>query len=103
MKSHPTRILVPYFLAGSGHLVSARAIAHYIRAKKPDWDIRFIEPADEFNNRYGKCKKLYFLELRDFNIFNCYCNGTYNSFLCKKNNGEAFAGNSGYVEGYCRR
>ncbi len=45
------RILVPYFLAGSGHLVSARAIVHYIRSKKPEWDIRFIEPADEFESR----------------------------------------------------
>ncbi len=45
------RILVPYFLAGSGHLVSARAIAHYVKSRKPDWDIRFLEPADEFNSK----------------------------------------------------
>ena len=41
---------MPYFLAGSGHLVSAKAIAHYLRTKKPDWDIRFLEPADEFES-----------------------------------------------------
>ena len=44
------RIILPYFLAGSGHLVSATAIAHYLREKKPDWDIKLFEPADELES-----------------------------------------------------
>ena len=43
------KILLPYFLAGSGHLVSAKAIAWFLREKRPHWDLRFIEPADEFD------------------------------------------------------
>ena len=45
------RILMPYFLAGSGHLVSSHAISHYISKKKPAWDIRLLEPADEFQSK----------------------------------------------------
>jgi UDP-N-acetylglucosamine:LPS N-acetylglucosamine transferase len=41
------RILIPYFLAGSGHLVSATAIHHFLCSKRPDWDIRLFEPAEE--------------------------------------------------------
>ncbi len=41
------RILIPYFLAGSGHLVSATAIHHYLSSKMPDWDVRLYEPAEE--------------------------------------------------------
>ncbi|MAG13662.1 MAG: hypothetical protein CMN78_03595 [Spirochaetales bacterium] len=43
------KILLPYFLAGSGHLVSANAIAWYLGEKCPHWDLRFLEPADEFD------------------------------------------------------
>jgi UDP-N-acetylglucosamine:LPS N-acetylglucosamine transferase len=45
------RVLIPYFLAGSGHLVSAEAISAYLRSKEPDWDIRLLEPADEFESK----------------------------------------------------
>ncbi|MFP4563910.1 MAG: glycosyltransferase [Spirochaetia bacterium] len=45
------RILVPYFLAGSGHLVSAKAIAHYLRQKQPDWKIELLEPADHLDSK----------------------------------------------------
>ena len=44
------RILLPYFLAGSGHLVSANAIAAYINKKRPTWVCRLVEPADEFDS-----------------------------------------------------
>ena len=44
------RILLPYFLAGSGHLVSANAIASYLQKKRPNWLCRLVEPADEFGS-----------------------------------------------------
>jgi len=44
------KILIPYFLAGGGHIIAAQAIAYYINQKKPEWDIRFLEAADEFND-----------------------------------------------------
>ena len=47
--SSQRRILLPYFLAGSGHLVSATAIRHFLHIKKPEWDLRLFEPADELN------------------------------------------------------
>ena len=45
------KILVPYFLAGGGHIIAAQAIAHYLNLKKPEWDIRFLEAADEFKDK----------------------------------------------------
>ncbi len=45
------KILIPYFLAGGGHIIAAEAIAYYLRKKKPEWDLRFLEPADEFKDR----------------------------------------------------
>ncbi|MFP4383061.1 MAG: glycosyltransferase [Spirochaetia bacterium] len=45
------KILLPYFLAGSGHIVSAQAIGHYLKIARPDWDLRFLEPADEFKDK----------------------------------------------------
>ena len=45
------RILIPYFLAGSGHLVSARAISAFLLRKRPDWEVRLFEPADEFKSK----------------------------------------------------
>jgi UDP-N-acetylglucosamine:LPS N-acetylglucosamine transferase len=51
ISKEPKKILIPYFLAGSGHLVSARAIEHFIREKRPDWEVRLFEPADEFKSK----------------------------------------------------
>jgi UDP-N-acetylglucosamine:LPS N-acetylglucosamine transferase len=45
------KILVPYFLAGRGHIIAAESIVHYLIKEKPEWDIRFIEPADEFKDK----------------------------------------------------
>ena len=44
------KILVPYFLAGSGHLVSGNAIASYLAEKRPNWEVRLYEPADELKS-----------------------------------------------------
>jgi len=44
------KILIPYFLAGGGHIIAAQAIAYYMNQKNPEWDIRFLEVADEFND-----------------------------------------------------
>lgn len=41
------KVLIPYFLAGSGHLVSAIAIQHYLRKKRPSWEVRLFEPSEE--------------------------------------------------------
>jgi UDP-N-acetylglucosamine:LPS N-acetylglucosamine transferase len=41
---------MPYFLAGSGHLVSAKAIAHYLNQKRPEWEIQLLEPADQLES-----------------------------------------------------
>ena len=51
ISKEPKKILIPYFLAGSGHLVSARAIEHFIHEKRPDWEVRLFEPADEFKSK----------------------------------------------------
>lgn len=51
------KILIPYFLAGSGHLVSATAIHHFLSGKKPDWECRLFEPAREL--RIDMLNKLY--------------------------------------------
>jgi UDP-N-acetylglucosamine:LPS N-acetylglucosamine transferase len=45
------KILVPYFLAGGGHIIAAESITHYLNLKRPEWDIRFLEPADEFEDK----------------------------------------------------
>lgn len=45
------KILVPYFLSGGGHITAAKSIVHYLNLKKPEWDIRFLEPADEFKDK----------------------------------------------------
>lgn len=45
------KILIPYFNAGAGHIIAAQAIAYYINMKKPEWEIRFLEPADEFKDK----------------------------------------------------
>jgi UDP-N-acetylglucosamine:LPS N-acetylglucosamine transferase len=45
------KILIPYFLAGGGHIIAAQSIAYYINKKKPEWDVRFLEPADEFEDK----------------------------------------------------
>jgi UDP-N-acetylglucosamine:LPS N-acetylglucosamine transferase len=45
------KILVPYFLAGGGHIIAAESIVYYLSLKKPEWDIRFLEPADEFKDK----------------------------------------------------
>ena len=44
------KVVMPYFLAGSAHLVVARAVGHYIVQKRPDWEIRYIEPSDELKD-----------------------------------------------------
>lgn len=44
------KILIPYFHAGGGHIIAAQAIAYYLDQKKPEWDIRFLEAVDEFND-----------------------------------------------------
>ncbi len=49
--NEPKRILLPYFLAGSGHIVSAQAIGHYLEKSRPDWVLRYLEPADEFKDK----------------------------------------------------
>ena len=41
------KILIPYFLAGSGHLVSATAIQHFLKEKRPNWECRLFEPVKE--------------------------------------------------------
>ena len=55
--SSKKKILIPYFLAGGGHIIAAQAIAYYINQKNPDWDIRYMEVADEFNDK--KLDKFY--------------------------------------------
>ena len=45
------KILIPYLLAGDGHILTAQSIAYYLSVKKPNWKIRFLEPADEFNDK----------------------------------------------------
>ncbi|MBT3271848.1 MAG: hypothetical protein HN368_01740, partial [Spirochaetales bacterium] len=42
-------VLMPYLLAGSGHLSSATAIKYFIETKQPGWHVRLFEPADELN------------------------------------------------------
>jgi UDP-N-acetylglucosamine:LPS N-acetylglucosamine transferase len=42
---------MPYFLAGGGHIIAAESITHYLNKKRPDWDIRFLEPADAFSDK----------------------------------------------------
>lgn len=49
--SKTRKILIPYFLAGDGHILAASSIAYYLKKKKPEWDIRLIEPADEFGSK----------------------------------------------------
>jgi processive 1,2-diacylglycerol beta-glucosyltransferase len=44
------KILIPYFLAGSGHLAVAEAIAHALRQRRPRWEVRLLEPAEEFRD-----------------------------------------------------
>lgn len=51
------KILIPYFLAGEGHILAARSIAYYVEKKKPEWETRLIEPAEEF--RSEKLDKFY--------------------------------------------
>lgn len=43
------KVLIPYFLAGSGHLVSATAIYNHLLEKGRDWEIRLFEPSDELS------------------------------------------------------
>ncbi|TFG61624.1 MAG: hypothetical protein E4H36_10020 [Spirochaetales bacterium] len=44
------RILIPYFLAGSGHFAVAGAVQHYLNKKYPDLEVRLLEPAIEFKD-----------------------------------------------------
>ena len=44
------KVLVPYFLAGSGHLAVAEAVAHALAGRRPDWQVRLLEPAEEFRD-----------------------------------------------------
>jgi UDP-N-acetylglucosamine:LPS N-acetylglucosamine transferase len=43
--------LLPYFLAGSGHLAVAEAIADALGRRRPGWQVRLLEPAEEFRDR----------------------------------------------------
>lgn len=44
------RILIPYFLAGSGHFAIAEAIKFYLNKKYPEYEVRLLEPAIEFRD-----------------------------------------------------
>ena len=44
------RILIPYLPAGLGHLILARAIAHYVHRMRPDWDVRLMDAARDLDD-----------------------------------------------------
>src|ERR1035437_3877421 len=41
------RVLIPYFSAGNGHLMFARALAHHLETLRPDWEIRLFDAGTE--------------------------------------------------------
>ncbi len=45
------KVLIPYFLAGSGHFAIAQAIEYYLRESGKDLEIRFLEPGEEFKDK----------------------------------------------------
>lgn len=50
-EARPRRILIPYFLAGSGHLAVAESAAHALCGRRPDWQVRLLEPAEELQDK----------------------------------------------------
>ncbi|MGA2381661.1 MAG: hypothetical protein ABSG85_20370 [Spirochaetia bacterium] len=44
------RILIPYLSAGLGHLMQAKAIAHYLHRMRPDWDVRLMDAPRELDD-----------------------------------------------------
>ncbi len=50
-KSDRKKILIPYFLAGSGHLAVAESVAHALAGRRPGWDLRLLEPAEELRDQ----------------------------------------------------
>jgi len=44
------KILIPYLSAGLGHLVQAKAIAHYLHRMRPDWDVRLMDAPRELDD-----------------------------------------------------
>ncbi len=50
-KTAGKKILIPYFLAGSGHLAVAESVAHALSGRRPDWEVRLLEPAEEFRDK----------------------------------------------------
>jgi len=44
------KILIPYLMAGLGHFMLARAVAHHLREMRPDWEVQLMETADELND-----------------------------------------------------
>jgi len=51
------RVLVPFFNAGFGHSSIAKAIAHEICRRHPDWEVRLQDPGNELPNQ--RLNKLY--------------------------------------------
>jgi UDP-N-acetylglucosamine:LPS N-acetylglucosamine transferase len=44
------KILLPYLSAGLGHGILAQAIAHEVRCRRPDWDLRLMDAARELDD-----------------------------------------------------
>ncbi len=107
MSGNGKKILMSYFLAGSAHLVVARAVAHYIAQKRPGWKIRYIEPSDElrdvrvrkfYRDSWMKLLKSPFLAKIVFTVGELFpsASAAYNSYIIGKLVPKAF----GFLMGY---